>query len=103
MYAIIKTGGKQHKVQEGDIVHIEKLAEEIGNQVEFKEVFLVGNGADIKVGAPTLANAKVTAEVVDQFRGDKIKIIKFRRRKHSMKRQGHRQYLTAVKITKIES
>lgn len=102
MYAIIKTGGKQHKVQEGDIVHIEKLAEEVGNQVEFNEVLLVANGSDVKVGAPVIDAAKVTAEVVEQFRGEKVKIIKFKRRKHHMKRQGHRQYLTAVKITKIE-
>jgi len=101
MYAVIVTGGKQYRVQEGQTLKIEKLAVEAGSNVEFDRVLLVGNGDDIKVGAPVVEGAKVAAEVVTHGRGKKVQILKFKRRKHHMKRQGHRQWFTEVKITGI--
>ncbi len=103
MYAVILTGGKQHKVIEGETLKIEKLENGIGDKIDFDKVLMVANGDEVKVGTPYLDKAQVTAEVVDQGRAKKVRIIKFRRRKHSMKRQGHRQYFTAVKITKIKA
>ena len=102
MYAVIVSGGKQHRVKEGETLKLEKLEVETGGSVEFDRVLLVANGDDVKVGAPVVDGAKVTAEVVSHGRHDKINIIKFRRRKHSMKRQGHRQWFTEVKITGIK-
>ena len=101
MYAVIVTGGKQYRVQEGQTLKVEKLAAEAGYSVEFDRVLLVGNGDDIKVGAPVVEGAKVAAEVVTHGRGKKVQILKFKRRKHHMKRQGHRQWFTEVKITGI--
>ncbi|MBE0505398.1 MAG: 50S ribosomal protein L21 [Marinospirillum sp.] len=101
MYAVIKTGGKQYRVKEGQTLKLEKLEVATGEAVEFNEVLLISDGETINVGAPLVAGAKVTAEVIDHGRGDKIRIIKFRRRKHHMKRQGHRQWYTEVKITGI--
>ncbi|MCK7543694.1 50S ribosomal protein L21 [Marinobacter bryozoorum] len=102
MYAVIVSGGKQHRVKEGETLKLEKLEVETGGTIEFDRVLLVGNGDDIKVGAPVVDGAKVTAEVVNHGRHDKVQIIKFRRRKHHMKRQGHRQWFTEVKITGIQ-
>ena len=102
MYAVIVSGGKQHRVKEGGPLKLEKLEVETGGSVEFDRVLLVANGDDVKVGAPVVEGAKVTAEVVSHGRHDKINIIKFRRRKHHMKRQGHRQWFTEVKITGIQ-
>ena len=101
MYAVIVSGGKQHRVKEGETLKLEKLEVETGGSVEFDRVLLVANGDDVKVGAPVVEGAKVTAEVVSHGRHDKVNIIKFRRRKHHMKRQGHRQWFTEVKITGI--
>ena len=101
MFAVIVSGGKQYRVQEGQTLKVEKLAAEAGANVDFDRVLLVSNGDDVKVGAPVVEGAKVSAEVVSHGRGDKVKIIKFRRRKHHMKRQGHRQWFTEVKITGI--
>ncbi len=103
MYAVIVTGGKQYKVAEGEFLKIEKLDVPVGEAISFDRVLLIGNGEDVKIGAPVVDGAKVTAEVIDQGRHDKITIIKFRRRKHSMKRQGHRQWYTEVKITGIQA
>lgn len=103
MYAVIKTGGKQYRVQEGQTLKLEKLEVATGETLNFDEVLLVSDGENIKVGAPLVDGAQVTAEVIDHGRGDKIRIIKFRRRKHHMKRQGHRQWYTEVKITGIAS
>lgn len=102
MYAVIVSGGKQHRVKEGETLKLEKLEVETGGTVEFDRVLLVADGDNVKVGAPAVEGAKVTAEVVNHGRHDKIQIIKFRRRKHSMKRQGHRQWFTEVKITGIQ-
>ncbi|MBY4677923.1 50S ribosomal protein L21 [Marinobacterium arenosum] len=101
MYAVIVTGGKQYRVQEGQTLKVEKLSAEAGSSVEFDRVLLVGNGDDVKVGAPVVEGAKVAAEVVSHGRGKKVQILKFKRRKHHMKRQGHRQWFTEVKITGI--
>ncbi|GHD48608.1 LSU ribosomal protein L21P [Marinobacter persicus] len=102
MYAVIVSGGKQHRVKEGETLKLEKLEVETGGTVEFDRVLLVADGDNVKVGAPAVDGAKVTAEVVNHGRHDKVQIIKFRRRKHSMKRQGHRQWFTEVKITGIQ-
>ena len=101
MYAVIRTGGKQLRVAEGDVVKVELLDAEPGQKIEFKEVLMVGQGESVKVGKPVVAGATVTGEVTEIGRHDKITIIKFRRRKHYRKQQGHRQWFTAVKITGI--
>jgi large subunit ribosomal protein L21 len=103
MYAVIKTGGKQYRVSEGQTLKIEKLDADQGANVEFDQVLMVADGDDVKIGSPVLAGGKVTAEVMNQGRHDKIKIVKFRRRKHSRKQMGHRQYFTEVKITGIQA
>ena len=103
MYAVIKSGGKQHRVVEGETLKLEKLDVETGETIAFDDVLLVGEGESVKVGQPVVEGAKVSAEVVAHGRHEKIKIIKFRRRKHSMKRAGHRQWFTEVKITAIEA
>lgn len=102
MYAVFKSGGKQHRVVEGETLKLEKIEVATGETIDFDEVLMVANGEDIKIGAPIVDGAKVTAEVISHGRGEKVKIIKFRRRKHSMKRQGHRQWYTEVKITGIK-
>jgi len=100
-YAVIKTGGQQYRVTEGQTLKVEKLNYDIGAEAEFDEILLVASGDKIKVGQPTVEKAKVVAEVVEHGRGKKIKILKFRRRKHSMKRMGHRQDYTLIKIKSI--
>ncbi len=102
MYAVFTTGGKQYRASEGDVVRVEKLDVEKGATVELDHVLMVGEGDDVRIGTPTVEGGKVTAEVVDHGRGEKIRIIKFRRRKHHMKQMGHRQYYTEIKITGIE-
>jgi len=101
MYAVIVSGGKQHRVKEGETLKLEKLEVETGGSIDFDRILLVVDGDKVQVGAPVVDGAKVTAEVINHGRHDKIQIIKFRRRKHSMKRQGHRQWFTEVKITGI--
>ena len=101
MYAVIASGGKQHRVEEGEVLRLEKIEAETGATIDFEQVLMVADGDDVKVGTPVVEGAKVQAEVVSHGRGDKVTIIKFRRRKHSMKRQGHRQWYTEVKITGI--
>ncbi len=101
MYAVFQSGGKQHRVAEGQTVRLEKLDVETGAAVEFDKVLLVANGEDVKIGAPFVDGGKVTAEVVTHGRGKKVKIVKFRRRKHHRKQAGHRQWFTEVKITAI--
>lgn len=101
MHAVIKTGGKQYRVKPGDILKVEKLDVEDGSQVEFDQVLMVSSDSGVKIGAPLVAGAKVTASIVGHGRGKKIRIIKFKRRKHHLKRQGHRQSFTQVQITDI--
>ncbi|WP_404401520.1 50S ribosomal protein L21 [Idiomarina seosinensis] len=103
MYAVFQSGGKQHRVTEGQIVRLEKLEAATGDVVEFDQVLMVSDGSDVKIGAPFVSGGKVKVEVLDHGRGDKIKVVKFRRRKHSRKQQGHRQWFTAVKVTGINS
>lgn len=99
MYAVFQSGGKQHRVAEGQVVRLEKLEAATGDTVEFDNVLMVSNGDDVTIGAPFIKGGKVTAEVVNHGRGDKVKIVKFRRRKHSRTQMGHRQWFTEVKIT----
>lgn len=103
MYAVIATGGKQYRVSEGDVIQIEKLSADEGSDVSFDNILMVGEGDDVKIGAPYVDGCKVTATVQSQMRGKKIEIVKFRRRKHHQKRTGHRQYLTKVQITGISA
>ncbi len=100
-YAVILSGGKQHRVKEGETLNLEKIEHGVGEAFHFDQVLMLRDGDDVKLGVPFIKGARVEAEVVSQFRADKIRIIKFKRRKHHMKRQGHRQYLTRVRITKI--
>jgi len=101
MYAVIKTGGKQYRVTEGEILKVEKLDVAAGESLDISDVLLIANGEELKVGAPVIEGAKVTAEVVSHGRGPKIRIIKFKRRKHHRKQMGHRQWFTELKITGI--
>ncbi len=103
MYAVIKTGGKQYRVSEGDVLKVEKLDVEQGSTIDFDEVLMVANGDDIKIGAPIVEGSKVSATIEEHGRGKKIEIIKFKRRKHHMKRMGHRQAYTKLKITGINA
>jgi ribosomal protein L21 len=103
MYAVIATGGKQYRVAEGDVVRIEKLEADLGATVEFDKVLLVGNGSDVKIGAPLVAGSKVSGVVHKHGKGVKKVIVKFRRRKHYMRQGTHRQFFTDVKITGIQA
>lgn len=101
MYAVIFSGGKQYRVKEGETLKLETLPGDVGATVDFDKVLMVGEGDKVKVGSPYLDKAKVSGKVVSHGRHRKIRIIKFRRRKHHMKTQGHRQNYTEVQITKI--
>ena len=103
MYAVIQTGGKQHRVSEGDTLKVEKLAADEGAAVELDKVLLVADGDDVKVGSPYVEGGKVTATVKSHGRGKKVNIIKFKRRKQHLKRQGHRQWYTELQITGISA
>lgn len=103
MYAVITTGGKQYRVTEGQTLKIEKLDAEAGSTIDFDQVLMIADGDQFKVGAPLVKGGKVQASVIGQGRGEKIEIVKFRRRKHHRKQMGHRQYYTEVKITKISA
>ena len=104
MYAVIQTGGKQYRVEPGKTVVVERLAGDEGTPVTFDQVLLVssGDGANVNVGKPTVAGASVTGQIVEQGRGDKLVVFKFRRRKNYVRRNGHRQDYTAVKIAEIK-
>jgi large subunit ribosomal protein L21 len=101
MFAVIQTGGKQYRVSEGTVLRVEKLLADAGATVEFAEVLLVGEGASVKMGKPFLTGAKVTATVQAHVRSDKVRIVKFRRRKHYLRQGTHRQSYTEVKVTGI--
>jgi large subunit ribosomal protein L21 len=101
MFAVFQSGGKQHRVSEGDVVKLEKIVAEPGEEVVFDKVLMVANGDEVSVGEPFVAGSQVTGEVMRTDRAKKIRIIKFKRRKDYMRRQGHRQWFTEVKITAI--
>ena len=101
MFAVIATGGKQYRVQEGTVLRIEKLPEAQGASVEFGQVLLVGQGTDIKLGKPFVEGGKVTATIQSHGKGDKVRIVKFRRRKHYKREKTHRQPYTEIKVTGI--
>ncbi len=103
MYAIVKTGGKQYRVSVGETVKVETISADVGAQVVLSEVLAVSDDAGLKVGAPLVEGAAVTATVVSHGRADKVRIFKFRRRKHSMKSAGHRQNYTELKIDEIKA
>ena len=102
MYAVIKTGGKQYKVSEGDTLKIEKIAGSVGETVEINEVLMVG-GEEVQIGTPLLPSAKVTARIVEQGKDKKVLVFKSKRRKGFCKTYGHRQPITRLKITGIEA
>jgi large subunit ribosomal protein L21 len=103
MYAVIATGGKQYRVTKDAVLKIEKLDANPGDTVEFADVRLVGEGASVKIGSPTVAGSKVLATVVRHGQGDKAVIVKFRRRKHYLRQGTHRQLFTEVKVTDISA
>ncbi len=103
MYAIIKTGGKQYKVEEGRWVDVELLPQNEGEAVEFTEVLLVADGENTKIGSPLVPNSKVSGKVVKHDRGPKILVYKMRPKKHYRRKNGHRQYFTRVMVEKIEA
>lgn len=103
MYAVIETGGKQYRVGEGQIIKVEKLPAESGGNIDFDKVLMVRNDDGISIGAPYLEGGKVTATVQSQGRHPKVRIIKFKRRKHHMKKMGHRQSYTELQITGISA
>ena len=103
MYAVITSGGKQFRVEEGQTLKLEKLTADVGSKISFDDVLMVANGDNIQVGLPFVKGVKVAASVVSQGRHKKVHIVKFRRRKHHRKQMGHRQYFTEVKIEKIEA
>jgi large subunit ribosomal protein L21 len=102
MYAVIETGGKQYRVTEGQSIKVEKLDGEAGSNIDLDKVLMVADGENITVGAPYVKGGKVTATIKSHGRGKKIHIIKFRRRKHYQKEQGHRQHYTELQITAIK-
>ena len=102
MYAVIQTGGKQYRVSEGTTLKVEKIPAEEGASIELDKVLLVADGDDIKVGTPYL-DGSVTARVKSHGKGRKVQIVKFKRRKHHLKRQGHRQQYTELEITGINA
>lgn len=103
MFAVFESGGKQHRVSEGDVVRLEKLAGEPGESVVFDRVMVIADGNEVAVGAPYVDGGTVTGEVVEQGRGKKVRVIKFKRRKNYLRRAGHRQSFTSVKITAISA
>ena len=103
MYAVIKTGGKQYKVAAGEKIKVEQITADVGQEIVIDQVLAVGNGAELKVGAPLVDGASVTATVVSHGRHDKVRIFKMRRRKHYQKRQGHRQQFTELEIASINA
>lgn len=101
MYAVIATGGKQYRVAQGDVIRVEKLEGAEGSSIDFDNVLMVGEGESVKVGTPYVEGGKVSATIKAHGRGEKVEIVKFRRRKHHRKQMGHRQDYTEVEITGI--
>jgi large subunit ribosomal protein L21 len=102
-YAVIRTGGKQYRVSEGDVVKVEKLPGAVGEKITLADVLFVGGNGEVKIGSPLVSNATVTGEIVGQIRAKKVRVFKKKRRKSYSRQQGHRQYQTALKITSIEA
>ena len=102
MYAVVETGGKQYRVAVGDVIRVEKLEVPAGAAINLDKVLMVADGDKVRVGAPNVADASVTATIKGHGRGDKIRVFKFRRRKHFRKTIGHRQYYTEIEITGIK-
>ncbi len=103
MYAVIKTGGKQYRVQEGDVLQVEKLAEPEGSEIEFNEVLLFADGENVTIGSPVVENVSVKGRVVQQGKGKKKLVFKYKRRKGYRRKKGHRQYFSEVKIDAIDA
>ena len=103
MYAVVATGGKQYKVEEGEVLRCEKLAGEIGDEVVFDQVLMVSDGEDVRIGQPVVEGATVKGSIVEQGKNKKILVFKYKRRKRYRRKQGHRQPFTAVKISAIEA
>jgi large subunit ribosomal protein L21 len=103
MYAVIATGGKQYRVEKGAVLRIEKLEGEPGSTVEFGEVLLIADGDDVRLGKPQLQGGKVTATIEKHAKGDKVSVVKFRRRKHYLRQKTHRQQYTQVRVTDISA
>jgi len=102
LYAVIRTGGKQYKVQEGEVLKLEKLAAEVGETVEFDQILAVKTDGELKIGTPYVEGAKVTAKVLEQGKGKKIVVFKYKPKKNYRRKQGHRQPFTSVRIEKID-
>ncbi len=103
MQAIFKTGGKQYKVCAGDKLNVEKIGSDVGVSVNFEEVLMVMDDGNVSIGKPYVEGATVEAKIIDQFRGEKVEIVKFKRRKHYRRRQGHRQNYTRIEIMEVRS
>ena len=102
MYAVIKTGGKQYRVGEGDLLRVEKIKGEVGEVIEFEEILMIVNGERVEIGRPVLNDSKVVGEIVEQGKGKKVIVFKSKRRKGYSKKQGHRQQYTLLKIKEIK-
>jgi large subunit ribosomal protein L21 len=102
-YAVIRTGGKQYRVSEGDLVKVEKLDGQVGEEVTLDDVLFIGDNGAVKIGAPVVANAKVIGEIINQGKAKKVMVFKKKRRKSYSRQRGHRQHLTTLRITGIES
>ena len=103
MYAVIATGGKQYKVSKGETLRVEKIDGDEGSDIKIDQVLMVADGDKVSVGTPVLDKASVTARIKAQGRGDKVEIVKFRRRKHSRRQMGHRQSYTEIEVTDIKA
>ena len=103
MYAVVSTGGKQYRIQEGDILRVEKIPGEVGTPIAFENVLLYSDGEKLSIGQPVLENISVNGHIVEQGKAKKIIVFKYKRRKRFRRKQGHRQQFTAVKIDKIDA
>ena len=103
MYAVVETGGRQYRVQQGDTIDVERLPGEVGTTLELQPVLMLGDGTDVTFGTPTVANARVEARIVAHKRGKKLIVFKYKRRKNYRRKQGHRQSLTSLHITGIQT
>lgn len=103
MYAIVKTGGKQYKIHEGDIIRVEKIPGSVGNPISFDKVLMFSDGENVSIGKPALDNVTIKGRIVEQGKNKKIIVFKYKRRKRYRRKQGHRQEYTAIKIDQIEA